>query len=220
MRAIIKNNEIVGIGNSVEGVEIPLDLIGLPYPRLKHLNGSIVDAETISNWYIDPFGRKFTTVEDGRELIACEWDDELVQENGSWRVKTQVDFNADLVTKTEAEIDRIADEVYTISLSRAARYDRKFEQATAYKEAGYPPDASDYPYIENEALERSITEQEMADLILAKADALNAFGVFIEAKRAALKIDIGTATDDIARQTIAEAAILAVETERSNLGIS
>ena len=27
MRAIIKNNEIVGIGNSVEGVEIPLDLI-------------------------------------------------------------------------------------------------------------------------------------------------------------------------------------------------
>jgi len=87
-----------------------------------------------------------------------------------------------------------------------AVYQLKREQAQAYKAAGYPADASPWPLIDAEAQARGISEQQVADEILAIADAWMQKAAQIEAIRMKAKADIKAATDWQSCLAIAEQA--------------
>ncbi|MCP5136602.1 MAG: hypothetical protein H6981_07370 [Gammaproteobacteria bacterium] len=88
----------------------------------------------------------------------------------------------------ELQIDAICDAIYTPSASRDARYRAKHAEALRYREAGYPGSvsATDYPYLTGEAPVRGVTKRALADLVIARAEADNAFGAQAETARAAL----------------------------------
>lgn len=197
-----------------------LDAIDMMY-RLRFADGNVKDiSEHDGPFYINKHGNKHIKKnhQDWQEL-QCEWDDELVHEGSTWRVKTDVDINKELIEKTESRIDQIADVIYTRSVSRAARYERKREQALEYKDAGYPTpvDADLYTYIAQESSSRGITPQEMADLILLRADQFSEYGAKIDSIRATLINDILTAPDNTSKQQAAVTAIAVAEQETNIL---
>lgn len=108
--------------------------------------------------------------------------------DGSTATATQIDAAtvAGLVAQAEAAMDAIADAVYTTSPSRVARYERKRDEAMAYKAAGYPADpaAAEYPTLVAEAPERGLTERQLADLIIAASSGFESLAAHLEALRA------------------------------------
>ncbi len=218
---VITNGDLV-LGETVGdviGVDIPNNLINLPFSCLRLVNGVIQDVSSNTSWFIDQSGQKHIVQSDlSWQSLTCDWDDELLFDN-TWCVITADVLDERYIFSGESQIDAIADSIYTTSASRAARYERKLDQATAYKTAGYPMpiDADLYPYIASEAIERNITEQAMADLILFKSQAFEAFGAKMETLRVKLKTDVQAASDKISRQTAIDAIIAVAETEKTNL---
>lgn len=220
MKVITNGDLVLGkASGDISGVEVPTNLIALPLNQLRYVNGSIQDVSSVTSWFIDQSGQKHIAQTDSSwQSLTCDWDDELVFDN-TWTVITADELAERYTVSGEAQIDAVADSVYTTSASRAARYERKLEQALAYKDAGYPMpiDTSLYNYIAAEAIERNITEQQMADLVLAKSQAFEAFGAKMETLRVKLKIDVLAAADNTARQAVVDAVVTIAETEKSNL---
>ena len=127
--------------------------------------------------------------------------------------------NARIVEAAEERIERIADEVYTRSAARAARYTEKYREAQRYRQAGYPPQAAaeDYPYLTAEAGARGVTLRALADAILMAAEAYQRFGALVEAKRAALKMAVAAAPDEASKQAAANAIVAEVEAAAQSL---
>lgn len=119
---------------------------------------------------------------------------------------------ARIVAAAAARIDAIADAVFTASASRSARYEAKYQEALKYQQAGYPASVAeaDYPYLTAEAPARGLTKRQLADAIIAAADAYRQFGALAEAKRAELKQAVPAATDADAEQAAADAIVAAV----------
>lgn len=124
-------------------------------------------------------------------------------------VQAEMLNDTSIADRAGQEIDRITDNVYTKSASRATRYERKHEEAIAYKSAGYPPAPvdADYPFLVRESAERGVTEQELADSIIEKAVAFANFGADIEALRAKLKVDTSAASTIPAKRAAASAIL-------------
>ena len=117
-----------------------------------------------------------------------------------------------IVDQAQARIDAIVDRVFTASASRASRYEAKYQEALRYRDAGYPSSvsATDYPYLSAEAPARGMTKRQLADAIIAAADAYRQFGALAEAKRAALKQAVPAAADAAAKQAAADAIVAEV----------
>ena len=117
-----------------------------------------------------------------------------------------------IVRQAQARIDAIVDQVFTASASRASRYEAKYQEAQRYRDAGYPSSvsAADYPYLTAEAAARSMTKRQLADAIIAAADAYRQFGALAEAKRAELKQAVPAASDAAAKQAAADAIVAEV----------
>ena len=117
-----------------------------------------------------------------------------------------------IIDMATARIDAIADKVFTASASRSARYEAKYQEALRYRDAGYPANVSadDYPYLTAEAPARGMTKRQLADAIIAKADAYRQFGALAEAKRAELKQAVPAADTAEARQAAADAIVAEV----------
>jgi len=121
-------------------------------------------------------------------------------------------LDAQVIAAATARIDAIADRVFTGSASRSARYREKYQEALRYHDAGYPANVSadDYPYLTAEAPTRGMTKRELAEAIIARADAYRQFGALAEAKRAALKQAVPAANDAAAKQAAADAIVAEV----------
>ena len=151
-----------------------------------------------------------TITHDGRQYVAMT-PEQLAEAGVSAEVIRQA-LDEQIIRQAEQQIDAIADHVYTTSPSRSARYRRKLEEAIRYRDAGYPgnvPDA-DYPYLTAEAPARWITKRQLADAIIAAAQAYDAFGALAEARRAQLKVDVPAAADEAAKQAAADAIVTEV----------
>ncbi len=122
-------------------------------------------------------------------------------------------LDAQIIRQAEQQIDAIADHVYTVSPSRSARYQLKLAEAQRYMDAGAPakPKAADYPYLTAEATARGITPKQLAQAILAAAQAMEAFGAIAEAARARLKTEVPGAADEAAKQAAAAAIVAEVQ---------
>jgi hypothetical protein len=115
-----------------------------------------------------------------------------------------------IVAGCHAQIDEIADRVYTPSASRSARYVRKEAEARAYL-AEVSPDAEDYPMLAAESLARSVTLTALAESVVAAADAYTQLAAAVEAARASARIAIEGAASIEAMRAAAASAIAGVE---------
>jgi len=151
-----------------------------------------------------------TITHEGHTYLAMT-PDELEQAGVPAEVIRQA-LDAQIIHQAEQQIDAIADHVYTTSPSRAARYQLKLAEAQRYMDAGAPakPKAADYPYLAAEAAARGITPKQLAQAILAAAQAMEAFGATAEAARARLKTEVPTADDEAAKQAAATAIVAEV----------
>jgi len=122
-------------------------------------------------------------------------------------------IDARIIAAAERQIDAIADQVYTISVSRGARYERKYAEAERYRAAGYPGtvSAQEYPFLTAEAPVRGLTKRQLADAIIAAAQGYEAFAALAEAKRVQLKTDVPAAADEAAKQAAADALVSEVQ---------
>lgn len=121
--------------------------------------------------------------------------------------------NALLTRKSDQGIDHVLDAMFTLSPSRVKRYDEKYQEALAFRDAAYPAGAAaaDYPYVlGGEAAARGLTAQEHCDAIIAKAEAFQAFGAQGETARAQAKAAIEAAGTIEEKEAAATAAIKAV----------
>ena len=87
MKAVLTGDIVSGSISApgAPGPEIPHALRGLPLERLRFHNGALIDAATLSEFFIDDRGEKHVARAAGRVKITCKWDDVLVFENGKWR---------------------------------------------------------------------------------------------------------------------------------------
>lgn len=115
-----------------------------------------------------------------------------------------------IVADCHAQIDGIADRVYTASASRSARYVRKEAEARSYL-AEVSPDAGDYPMLAAESLARSMTLSALATDVVAAADAYTLLAAAVEVARASARIAIEGAASIEAMQVAAGEAIAGVE---------
>jgi hypothetical protein len=98
------------------------------------------------------------------------------------------------IAAAQARIDEAAETAraryITLGSGQAMTYLQKRTEAQAYKDAGYPADASSYPHIVAKATASGITNQQAADLILATAAAWLAKSSQIEQIREAGKLQM------------------------------
>ncbi len=99
---------------------------------------------------------------------------------------------AEIIADCHAQIDGIADRVFTSSASRAARYQRKEAEARAFL-AAEAPVAGDYSMLAAEATARSMTIAALAADVVVAANAYTALAAGVEAARAGARIAIETA---------------------------
>ena len=116
---------------------------------------------------------------------------------------------AEIVADCHAQIDGIADRVFTSSASRAARYQRKEAEARACLAAEVPV-VGDYPMLFAEATARGMTIAALAADVIAAADAYAALAAGVEAARASARIAIETAPTVAAMRAASAAAIASV----------
>lgn len=104
MKIILDGDLIVGRFNGDgEGVEIPVELLAFDDAALRFDGEKTIDASDITDWVIDPSGRKRLPAmhlgSDWQE-IDCAFDADLIFENDVWRVKTDADKLASAKTET------------------------------------------------------------------------------------------------------------------------
>ena len=154
--------------------------------------------------------QRLTITHEGRQYLEMTPAD--LREAGVPQEVIDAALDAQIIDMATARIDAIADGVFTASASRSARYREKYQEALRYRDAGYPGNVSadDYPYLTAEAPARGLTKRQLADAIIAAADAYRQFGALAEAKRAELKQAVPAATDAAAKQAAADAIVAEV----------
>lgn len=99
MFAITENDLVVGtIDGTVDGIAIPAELAGVELDRLRLLDGAIVDTGDMDQFYVDEAGTKHVVAGDGRQPLACAFEDVLVLQAGLWRVINESDQLAQVKT--------------------------------------------------------------------------------------------------------------------------
>jgi len=106
MKAIISKDLIIGITEGdIFAPEIPIKLQNLPINRLRFNGKEVVDATTYTTFYIDKNGIKHIIQFDSTfQELKCNFDNELINDNDSWRVKTPKDYLQNYKQQKKAEI--------------------------------------------------------------------------------------------------------------------
>ena len=87
MRLAIDGDLVVGVvSGDAAGIACPADLAQLPHERLRVVAGMLVDAASITSWWIDEMGRKRAVNATGRQALTCPWDAEIERAAGQWTV--------------------------------------------------------------------------------------------------------------------------------------
>lgn len=107
-----------GVGGA--GPEIPADLSGLPLERLRYVGGAVVDAATITAWHVGADGVKHAVTASGRQALTCAWNALLINDAGTWRVKTLAEQLLPLVKEeTRRRIFAVASQTTQANLTAA-----------------------------------------------------------------------------------------------------
>jgi len=152
-----------------------------------------------------------TITHEGRTYVAMT--PEQLAEAGVPAEVIQQALDAQIIDRAQAQIDAVVDLVYTHSVSRGARYERKYAESIRYRDAGYPStvSAQEYPFLAAEAPIRGMTKRQLADAIIAAAQGYEQFAALAEARRAQLRVDVPAAADEAAKQAAATAIVAEVQ---------
>lgn len=181
--------------------------------RHRLINGTLTDIGQETEFYVDPDGRKHAEQHDpGWPSLACAWDDELIKDGGSWRIRTATDNVAALADEAMRAVNRAAGEArskyITIAPGQELVYMAKDKQAREFKAAGYTGTVP--AFVAAEAAATGATDQVACDSIIAQADALIAKGAAIDQQRRTASVQIEAAlqvADTTAITTARDAAI-------------
>ncbi|MFS1463852.1 hypothetical protein BCU40_022130 [Vibrio lentus] len=124
MKIVFNDDFPVAIGT--HGIET-----SIPFDQARLVDGEIVDVSQFTKFFIDKGGRKHAVDLAGYQSLSCNIDDELVFEDGAWRIKTPLDFYQD----SHSEVEKRRQIEYT---SRVRPY---LEEAEIKKHMG---DQSEY----------------------------------------------------------------------------
>lgn len=94
MKIVFDNDFPVAIGT--HGIETD---VSFDHARL--IDGEIVDVSQFTQFFIDKGGRKHAVDLGGYQSLSCNIDDELVFDDGVWRIKTPLDFYQDSRSEVE-----------------------------------------------------------------------------------------------------------------------
>lgn len=89
-KAIVADDLVIGRGGPSlgGGHPIPTAYEDLPNQALRFNGSAIVDARSITSWYVDGAGGKHMFDSGGRQALSCAWDAELAGGPGAWAVRT------------------------------------------------------------------------------------------------------------------------------------
>jgi len=88
MRAQHIDDMVTVVGTGIPGLDVPPGLQNIPQNRLRVYNGTVVDADTYTTFFIDDRGRKHISAGTGRQQLACRFGDTLVRAgDGTWSVE-------------------------------------------------------------------------------------------------------------------------------------
>lgn len=149
----------------------------------------------------------------GKYALDCD-----AAELGAWVPNSAYDGAPELEAAragASVEIDQTAEAArlryITPGVGQALTYQRKYEQAWRYKEAGYPSGSlADYPLVKAEKEATGETGRVAADGILAKAAEWEALAAVIEKERRAAKLAVAAATDIAAIEAARDPALEAL----------
>jgi len=109
MKALIDKDLVIGIAEGdISDIEIPMKLQNLPLSQLRFDGQKIVDASTYTTFYVDENGTKHIIQHNPSwQELQCKFDDELVNENGVWRVKTKEDYLKELKQDLKNQVTQL-----------------------------------------------------------------------------------------------------------------
>lgn len=91
---------VVGVGDLAGALDVPSSLGGVPAERLRLKDGALIDAGTVTTFYVDERGAKHVEKRGASWTpIECKWDDELVKVPGGWRVASPSDLLAPAIKR-------------------------------------------------------------------------------------------------------------------------
>ncbi|WP_310620873.1 hypothetical protein [Flexibacterium corallicola] len=144
-------------------------------------------------------------------------DEAYLEAAGVAQASIDTAVNRHVTADYMSKLDEVADKAFTASASRTARYMAKETEARAFKAAGYSGDGTDYPTLAAEAPARGLSKQELADLIITKADAWRTFGANAEAARASLQAAVSSADGCEAKCQAAKAVVDGLKAQAATL---
>lgn len=113
------------------------------------------------------------------------------------------------------EVDKIAEAArsryITAHPGQIGVYTEKYAESTAYRDAGYPTDLTDYKLVESESLATGLTPQQAADAIISTRNQWIQIAAGIETIRRKAKVDITSATTSSNVKTLKEDAVTQLE---------
>jgi len=101
---------------------------------------------------------------------------------------------AHYLARIDEDAGALRSKYLTVSPGQSDVYAQKAADAQAYKDAGYPADATSYPWVAARASSLSITAQQAADGILSTRAQWTQFGAPMEGVREARKAQVRAAT--------------------------
>ncbi|MEM7651878.1 MAG: hypothetical protein AAF220_01730 [Pseudomonadota bacterium] len=106
MRIIFNGSRMAQAGENIRGVDVPEALLSVPPARIGlSQTGEMIDLATRTHFFVNDLGIKHLEQDDPAfQRVDCAWDDDLILDDGTWRVRTSDDDLADLRAVTT--IDR------------------------------------------------------------------------------------------------------------------
>lgn len=90
MKAIINGDRVVGLfegDGPADAVSVPEDLRGVPLERLRYAGKRLVDAATLSQFWVGSDGYLHASKGAGRKALRCKWNDQLTRVGDRWEVR-------------------------------------------------------------------------------------------------------------------------------------
>lgn len=220
MRAIRFDNDIItAVGTGpVPGIAMPAEV---PKERLRYDsdNDEMVDIAAVQAFYIDGRGQKHIKQADPAwQPLRCDWDAELVLEDGTWRVRGADDRLHDAQARGRAVLaqraERARQRYITSGDGKAAVYAIKREEAKRWQalvDAGGQPKPEDFPWMLARATRRKDVLQAVADEWNIKAELWEGVGREIEDAYEAAVEAVDALTDGETAETDIVAIVEAVD---------
>ena len=82
---------LVPVAAGTAGFDLPEVVDSIPLHHLRYVDGGVVDASSITRFFIDEGGQKHVVHVDGWEQLDCGIDDQLTRTKAGWRVWTEED---------------------------------------------------------------------------------------------------------------------------------